>query len=201
MSPRTGAAPTATSPAVATPRIELRFLHTRTFVVRYTDFVNGSGMQLNSTNINSPSDEYSCEDGFLFHGQRGGIHLLCHCNGVYGYPWCVCARACVCVCVCGTAPSPSHFLNKTLVPLWLRDDHGRVAFSRDGITWRWSVVATPLNDSIFLPTLILHLSRWSKERTFPPALTHPDGTVYIQRCRFTVSLCVFLRPATLLAVI
>ena len=78
-----------------------------------------SGM-LNSTNINSPEDEFSCEDGFLFHGQRGGIHLLCHCNGVKGYPW---------------------------------DDHGRVAFSRDGITWRWS-----------------------KERTFPPALTHPDKT-------------------------
>lgn len=80
-----------------------------------------SGLDLNSTNIPTPEDEYSCEDGFLFHGQRGGLHLLCHCNGVKGYPW---------------------------------DDHGRVAFSSDGgATWQWS-----------------------KERTFPPALTHPDGT-------------------------
>ena len=46
--------------------------------------------------------------------------MLCHCNGVYGYPW---------------------------------DDHGRHAFSSDGIVWQWS-----------------------KERTFPPALMHPDGT-------------------------
>jgi hypothetical protein len=78
-------------------------------------------MALNSTNILSPADEYSCEDGFLFRGQRGGgVHLLCHCNGVLGYPW---------------------------------DDHGRHAFSADGIEWHWS-----------------------KERTFPPAFIHPDGT-------------------------
>jgi hypothetical protein len=67
------------------------------------------GLALNATNIPIPADEFSCEDGFLFHGQQrggGGIHLLCHCNGVFGYPW---------------------------------DDHGRHAFSADGgVTWRWS---------------------------------------------------------------
>ena len=83
-------------------------------------FRNIAGLGLNATNIPAPADEFSCEDGFLFRGQRDGLHLLCHCNGVQGYPW---------------------------------DDHGRVAFSRDGINWRWS-----------------------KERTFPPALSHPDGT-------------------------
>lgn len=83
-------------------------------------YQNIDGLSLNATSIPTPTDEFSCEDGFLFHGQRGGIHLLCHCNGVEGYPW---------------------------------DDHGRHAFSPDGINWRWS-----------------------QERTFPPALTHPDGT-------------------------
>lgn len=72
------------------------------------------------TDVPPPEDEFSCEDGFLFLGKHGGVHLLCHCNGVQGYPW---------------------------------DDHGRHAYSADGIEWRWST-----------------------ERTFPPALTHPDGT-------------------------
>jgi hypothetical protein len=86
-----------------------------------------------------PGDEPGgCEDGFLFLGQRGkgrrdedgdgdgdgdgdvGVHLLCHCNGVQGYPW---------------------------------DDHGRHAFSVDGIEWEWS-----------------------QARTFTPTFTHPDGT-------------------------
>ena len=78
------------------------------------------GWQLNATNIQTPEDETECEDGFLFLGQRGGIHLLCHCNGVHGYPW---------------------------------DDHGRHAYSEDGITWSWSA-----------------------ERTFTTAFLHPDGT-------------------------
>lgn len=78
------------------------------------------GWQLNATNIQTPEDETECEDGFLFLGQRGGIHLLCHCNGVQGYPW---------------------------------DDHGRHAYSEDGITWSWSA-----------------------ERTFTTAFLHPDGT-------------------------
>ena len=63
---------------------------------------------LNTTNVHTPDDEYSCEDGFLFRGQQGeagGIHLLCHCNGVKGYPW---------------------------------FDHGRHAYSLDGRQWHWS---------------------------------------------------------------
>eukprot|EP01079_Euglenida_sp_SAG-EU17-18_P003709 gene3709-690_t len=74
---------------------------------------------LRDSNIPFPEGEYSCEDGFLFHGPRG-VHLLCHCNGVYGYPW---------------------------------DDHGRHAFSADGLTWKWS-----------------------DGRTFLPVFMHPDGT-------------------------
>lgn len=50
-------------------------------------YKNVAGGNLSSTNVPSPDDEFSCEDGFLFHGQRGGIHLLCHCNGIGGYPW------------------------------------------------------------------------------------------------------------------
>lgn len=79
-----------------------------------------AGLSLNSTNVPAPKDEYSCEDGFLFLDRRGGIHLICHCNGMFGYPW---------------------------------DDHGRHAFSLDGVTWRWS-----------------------RGRTFTPTFTHPDGT-------------------------
>ena len=81
--------------------------------------------------LDAPEDEFSCEDGFLFRdsGGGGGLHLLCHCNGVRGYPW---------------------------------DDHGRHAYSANGIDWRWS-----------------------KERTFLPSFTHPDGsnTSHISRQR------------------
>ena len=49
------------------------------------------GQDLNFTNIQVPDDEFSCEHGFLFrdarNGMSHGIHLLCHCNGVQGYPW------------------------------------------------------------------------------------------------------------------
>ena len=70
--------------------------------------------------ITTPPDETECEDGFLFGDEDSGIHLLCHCNGVRGYPW---------------------------------DDHGRHAYSKNGIDWMWS-----------------------EERTFKPTFMHTDGT-------------------------
>ena len=56
-----------------------------------------SGPYRNLSSIPPPGDEPGgCEDGFLLLGQRGkggsdgdgdgGIHLLCHCNGMHGYP-------------------------------------------------------------------------------------------------------------------
>ena len=103
------------------------------------------GQDLNYTNIRVPDDEYSCEDGFLFRDGRDGLHLLCHCNGEYGYPW---------------------------------DDHGRHAFSENGVDWRWSA------GRAFLPTFVhpdgtntTHVSRQRPQLVFGPNQSGPTHLI------------------------